>query len=43
MSGEQLTADVKRHLTLSSEQGSSRYDKCQYRPVPMSAQVHAAH
>ncbi|MEQ2018204.1 hemagglutinin repeat-containing protein, partial [Photorhabdus bodei] len=26
VSGEQITADVKRHLTLSSEQDSNRYD-----------------
>ncbi|MCC8376372.1 hemagglutinin repeat-containing protein, partial [Photorhabdus bodei] len=29
VSGEQITADVKRHLTLSSEQDSQRYDSQQ--------------
>ncbi|MCT8345297.1 hemagglutinin repeat-containing protein, partial [Photorhabdus kleinii] len=29
VSGEQITADVKRHLTLSSEQNSQRYDSRQ--------------
>ncbi|SCZ74298.1 Large exoprotein involved in heme utilization or adhesion, partial [Photorhabdus luminescens] len=29
ISGEQITADVKRHLTLSSEQDSQRYDSRQ--------------
>ncbi|TNH41412.1 hemagglutinin repeat-containing protein, partial [Photorhabdus luminescens] len=29
VSGEQITADVKRHLTLSSEQDSQRYDSRQ--------------
>ncbi|NHB63691.1 adhesin [Photorhabdus sp. RW14-46] len=29
VSGEQITADVKRHLTLSSEQDSQRYDSKQ--------------
>ncbi|WP_083451851.1 hemagglutinin repeat-containing protein [Photorhabdus heterorhabditis] len=29
VSGEQITADVKRHLTLSSEQNSQRYDSKQ--------------
>ncbi|WP_415186283.1 hemagglutinin repeat-containing protein [Photorhabdus akhurstii] len=30
VSGEQITADVKRHLTLSSEQDSQRYDSQQH-------------
>ncbi|MGS0630406.1 hemagglutinin repeat-containing protein, partial [Photorhabdus asymbiotica] len=30
VSGEQMTAEVKRHLTLSSEQDSQRYDSQQH-------------
>ncbi|KAA1170979.1 hypothetical protein F0L16_22125 [Photorhabdus heterorhabditis] len=33
VSGEQLTADVKRHLTLSSEQDRQRYDSQQHKIV----------